>query len=196
VEPVFNLETKNCLVSDPRPTNPYGKLYTVAYLGNMVGGQPTLYNNQPIETLMAAAAKQIQSGDPVWFGCDVGKHFNRKLGLNNLNCYDYELLFGVSVNTNMSKAERLIYGDSLMTHAMVLTAVTLDDNGLPTRWRVENSWGDDNGDKGYLAMSNDWFREFVYEVVVDSKHLTDDVLSVFKQEATVLPAWDPMGSLA
>ncbi|XP_003968294.1 bleomycin hydrolase [Takifugu rubripes] len=196
VKPLYNIEDKVCLVNDPRPQNPYGKLYTVDFLGNMVGARCTLYNNQPIQLLKTVAAESIKKGEAVWFGCDVEKHFHGKLGINDMNVFNHELVFGISVK-NLSKAERLIYSDSLMTHAMILTAVT-DKDGKEgyEKWRVENSWGDDRGNKGYLIMTDDWFSEFVYEVVVDKKFLSPDVLDVMQQEPTVLPAWDPMGSLA
>ncbi|XP_015251233.1 PREDICTED: bleomycin hydrolase [Cyprinodon variegatus] len=195
VKPLYNIQDKVCLVNDPRPQNPYGKLYSVEFLGNMVGGRSTLYNNQPIQLLKKAAADSIKDGEAVWFGCDVGKHFHSKLGINDMNVFNHELVFGVSVK-NLSKAERLIYGDSLMTHAMILTAVTDKDEKGFEKWRVENSWGDDRGNKGYLIMTDDWFSEYVYEVVVDKKFLSDDVMQVMQQEPVVLPAWDPMGALA
>ena len=90
----------------------------------------------------------------------------------------------------------MIYGDSLMTHAMLITAVSLDKEGNPRKWRVENSWGDDRGDKGYLLITRDWFKEFVFEIVVDKKFVPSDVMQVFEQKPVVLPAWDPMGNLA
>lgn len=197
VKPIFNVEDKICMVNDPRPQNEYGKLFTVQYLSNMTGGRKTIYNNQPIAVLKKAAAASVKDGEAVWFGCDVGKHFFGKLGINDMNVFKHELVFGVSVK-NMNKAERLIFGDSMMTHAMVLTGVTEKDGeeGSFEKWKVENSWGDDRGNKGYLIMTDAWFSEYVYEVVVDKKYLTDEILDVLKQEPIVLPAWDPMGALA
>uniref|UniRef100_A0A8C7SAI6 Bleomycin hydrolase n=1 Tax=Oncorhynchus mykiss TaxID=8022 RepID=A0A8C7SAI6_ONCMY len=197
VKPLYNIQDKVCLVNDPRPQNPYEKLYSVEFLGNMVGGHNTLYNNQPIQLLKKAAADSIKEGEAVWFGCDVGKHFHGKLGINDMNVFNHELVFGVSIK-NLSKAERLIFGDSLMTHAMILTAVTdkVEKDGGYEKWRVENSWGDDRGNKGYLIMTDEWFSEYVYEVVVDKKYLAPEVLEVMQKEPIVLPAWDPMGALA
>ncbi|XP_053562119.1 bleomycin hydrolase [Bombina bombina] len=197
VKPLYNVEDKICLVNDPRPANEYGKVYTVKFLGNMVGGRRTLYNNQPIEILKKLAASSIKEGEAVWFGCDVGKHFHGKLGINDMKIFDHELVFGLSIK-NLNKAERLIFGDSLMTHAMALTAVTEKEGqeGEYEKWRVENSWGDDRGNKGYLIMTDDWFSEYVYEIVVDKKFVPEEVLDVLKQEPVVLPAWDPMGALA
>ncbi|KAJ8276063.1 hypothetical protein COCON_G00078150 [Conger conger] len=197
VKPLVDVSEKICLVNDPRPQNPYKKLYSVEFLGNMVKGRTTLYNNQPIEVMKDAAAESIKNGQAVWFGCDVGKQSLGKLGINDMNVYDQELLFDVPWKS-MNKAERLIYGDSLMTHAMILSGFTEKDGKEKEykKWRVENSWGKAAGSQGYLAMSDDWFSEYVFEVVVDKKYVSDDVLAVMRQSAKILDAWDPMGALA
>lgn len=196
VKPVYNVEDKVCLVTDPRPNNSYGHAYTVDCLGNMFGGRPTIYNNQPVEMLMNLASESIKNGEAVWFGCEVAKRFAGKLGIQDLDIHNYKSVFGVEVNLGLSKAERLLYGESLMTHAMVFTATTLNESGTPEKWRVENSWGEDRGEKGYLIMTSEWFKEFVFEIVVDKKYVPEEVLAVFSEEPVVLPAWDPMGALA
>ncbi|XP_037974586.2 bleomycin hydrolase isoform X2 [Plutella xylostella] len=196
VRPVFNVDDKVCLVSDPRASNPFGRLYTLHCLGNVLGGRQTAYNNQPIDTLMQVVKASISGNEAVWFGCEVSKRFERKNGLEDLDAHDYKLVFNTEVQVGLAKAARLQYGDSCMTHAMVFTAVGTDELGNPTKFRVENSYGDKEYDKGYLLMSAEWFREFVFEVVVDKKYVPAEVLEVFKQQATVLPAWDPMGTLA
>lgn len=192
----FDVQAKVCLVTDPRPDHPTGKTYTVDCLGNVVGGKKTIYNNQTVETLMQLAANSIKAGEPVWFGCDVAKFLASKQGFLTLDVYDYELVFDTNVYLGMNKADRLIYGDSEMTHAMVLTGVHLEDDVTPTKWRVENSWGEDRNAKGYISMTNEWFKEFVFEIVVDKAHCTKEILDVFQIDPVVLPAWDPLGSLA
>lgn len=193
VKPIFNMDDKVCLVNDPRPENPYDKLYTVEYLGNIYANL-TLYINQPIDVLKQLAAESIKNNQAVWFGCDVGKHFNRKLGTLDPDLHDYELMFGVNL-LEINKADRLIYGDMCMTHAMVFTAVSIEGDKT-SKWRVENSWGDDVGEKGYLNMTDEWFSNFVLEVVVDKQFVPPSVMEILKQTPTVLPAWDPMGALA
>ena len=96
----------------------------------------------------------------------------------------------------MNKAQRLEYSESLMTHAMVITGVDLDDNGKPTKWKVENSWGEKVGKKGYYVMSDDWFSEYVYEIIIDKKYLTKKEKELLDTKPTMLEPWDPMGSLA
>lgn len=196
VKPHFDVNQKVCLVTDPRPTNPYGGLYTVDCLGNVVGGRPVLYNNQPVELLMNLVAQSLKNGEPVWFGCEVMKRMASKQGIEDLNIHDFKLVFGVDIQTTLSKADRLLYGESAMTHAMVFTGVSVDDNGKPTKFRVENSWGEDRGEKGYLIMTAEWFEEFTFEVVVDKSIVPEEVLKVFDKQPVVLPAWDPMGTLA
>ncbi|CAH2052497.1 unnamed protein product, partial [Iphiclides podalirius] len=196
VRPLFNVDDKVCLVSDPRESNPFGHLYTLQCLGNVVGGRQTAYNNQPIEILIKAVKDSIEGGEAVWFGCEVSKRFERKNGLEDLDAQDYKLVFNTEVQIGMNKADRLSYGDSCMTHAMVFTAVGTDDKGNPTKFRVENSYGEKEYDKGYLLLTAPWFREFVFEIVVDKKYVPEHVLEVFKQQPKILPAWDPMGTLA
>uniref|UniRef100_A0A182JF13 Bleomycin hydrolase n=1 Tax=Anopheles atroparvus TaxID=41427 RepID=A0A182JF13_ANOAO len=197
VKPYFNVDDKVCLVTDPRSSNLYGRSYTVDCLGNVVGGRPVLYNNQPVELLLDLVTKALKFGEPVWFGCEVNKRFAGKQGIEDLDVHDFKLVFGVDIQTTMDKADRLLYGESMMTHAMVFTGVSVDPNSQkPTKFRVENSWGEDRGEKGYLIMTAEWFKEFVFEVVVDRSIVSQDVLDVFDLPPIVLPAWDPMGTLA
>lgn len=178
------------LINDPR--NAYGKLYTVNRLGNCCGGRPVLYINLPIEDLKKYAAKSIKEGEPVWFGCDVNKFFDKKLHSMDLEQFDYSNTLGIDFS--QSKADRLRYGQSLMTHAMVFNAFDGDEL-CPTRWRIENSWGDANN-QGFAVMTDKWFNEFMYQVVIDKVLLPLDITDILKQDPIVLPAWDPMGSLA
>lgn len=180
------------LIHDPR--NEYYRLYTVQYLGNVVGGRPVLYVNLPVESLKEYAMASIKAGKSVWFGCDIGRFTHRQSGVMNMRIFDYELAFGIQ--HGLSKSDRLHYGESAMTHAMVLTGVNVGADDKPTHWRVENSWGDDHGDKGYLSMSDDWFDQYTYQVVIERSLLPEKVLEVLKQAPIVLPPWDPMGALA
>ncbi|XP_017852552.1 bleomycin hydrolase isoform X2 [Drosophila busckii] len=196
VKPHFNVEDKVCLVTDPRPTSSYDQAYTVDCLGNVVGGRPVLYNNQPVELLLTMVTKSLKAGEAVWFGCEVSKRFASKQGIEDMDVHDFKLVFDIDIQTTFSKADRLIYGESAMTHAMVFTAVSVDQKGAAHKLRVENSWGEDRGEKGYLVMCADWFREFGFEVVVDKRFVPENVLRVFDMDPIVLPAWDPMGTLA
>lgn len=126
VKPHFNVDDKVCLVTDPRTTNSYGKIYTVDCLGNVVGGRDTIYNNQPSELLMELCAASIKSNEPVWFGCEVSKRFSSKAGIQDIKAHDFSLMFGTDIQVGLTKADRLLYGESSMTHAMVFTAVSYD----------------------------------------------------------------------
>lgn len=109
---------------------------------------------------------------------------------------NYKLLFDFDVEVGLTKADRITYGDSSLTHAMVFTGLNIDKNGNPTKFRVENSWGEEKcGEKGCLVMTAEWFKEFGFEIVVDKKHVPDDIMKVFDLEPIVLPAWDSMGSI-
>ncbi len=189
-----NLDDLICLIHCPQKTKSMNTLYTIERLGNIVGGHIIRYLNVELDVMKAASISMIRDGRPVWFGCDVGKHFDRELGIMDMDIYDLEGIYQSSIG--LDKAGRLDYGGSQMTHAMVFTGVNLDDDGKPTRWRVENSWGDDFADKGFMIMSDGWFDEYNYEVVVDKKYLTPELLDIFTGTPTGLPPWDPMGALA
>ncbi|HXH60630.1 MAG TPA: C1 family peptidase [Fimbriimonadaceae bacterium] len=183
-----------CLIHDPRPGHDFDRLYTVKYLGNVVGGAPVAYVNVDLETMKKAAIEQIKDGSPVWFGCDVGKYLHRDLGMMDTDLFALDLLYGSDID--LPKAERLMYRQSMMTHAMVFTGVDIDDGGSPRKWRVENSWSEEAGDKGFFQMTDKWFDEYNLEVVVEKRHVPESVAAVLQQEAVVLEPWDPMGSLA
>ena len=182
------------LINAPTEDKPYYHSYSVEFLGNVVEGRKVKYVNLPIEELKKAAIAQMQDGEPVWFGCDVGKSSERSGGVMSLELYDKGSLFNTTFG--MNKAERLEYGHSLMTHAMVFQGVNLDENGKPNRWRVENSWGEEPGKKGYYVMTDSWFDEYLYQVVVNKKYLPEEALKAFAEKPIMLKPWDPMGSLA
>ena len=187
------LKDKVCLIHCPMSNKKMNTLYTVSYLGNVVEGQPITYLNVSVDEMKKYSIKSIQSDEAVWFGCDVGKKFHRDLGVMDNDLYDYESLLGV--DSDMDKKTRLEYGDSQMTHAMLFTGVDIVNN-KSTKWRVENSWGNKSGDKGYFLMTDDWFTEYNYEVVIDKKYLSKKILDLFNKKLVKLEPWDPMGALA
>ena len=182
-----------CLVNDPRATSPYGRTFTVEYLGNVVGGAIVKYLNIEIGLMKEIAQKVIIGGEPVWFGCDVGKQMERKQGIWDKNLFDYGALYGEEFTQD--KAARLDYHETLMTHAMLFTGVDVVD-GTARRWRVENSWGEENGQKGYYTMNDSWFDEYTFEIAARKDLLPAELQVALDQEPIVLPAWDPMGALA
>ena len=189
----IKLKDKVCLIHAPMYNKKINELYTVEFLGNVTDGNIIKYANVEIKELKKAAIKSLKNNEAVWFGCDVGKMFNRDLGIMDMKLYDYENLFNTKFK--MSKSTRLEYGDSMMTHAMLFTGVDIKSN-KSQKWRVENSWGNKNGDKGYYLMSDDWFDEYNYEIVVDKKYLSSKILAIFDLEPKKLNPWDPMGALA
>ena len=185
------------LISAPTADKPFGHTYTVSRLGNVVEDGGVRYLNLPIQRLKECAVAQLREDLPVWFGCDVGQSYLREEGIMDTAALDVDGLFGFPVEGCMDRAERLDYGESLMTHAMVLEGVNLDEAGRPTLWKVENSWGADHGRDGFDTLSDAWFDEYVYQVVVDKRHLTDEERVAYEtEEPRVLAPWDPMGSLA
>ena len=191
----LNLDEYVCLINCPMSDKEYNKVYTVEMLGNVVEGQSIRYLNVESNTMKQAAINSLKNGDPVWFGCDVSKHFHRELGAMDIALLDFDSFYATKFG--MDKATRLEYGDSQMTHAMLFTGVDLDSKGNPLKWRVENSWGDKGGNKGYHIMTDLWFDEYNYEVVIHKSCLSDDLVEIFEtSEAISLKPWDPMGALA
>ncbi|MCI8638840.1 MAG: C1 family peptidase [Coprococcus sp.] len=190
----MNLDDYVSLINAPTADKPYSRSYTVKFLGNVKEGKKVRYLNLEIGELKKAAIAQMQDGNPVWFGCDVGKRSDRESGVMDLDTFRLEELLNTTFT--MNKAERLDYGQSLMTHAMVFQGVNLDKNGAPNRWRVENSWGKEAGTEGYYVMTDRWFDEYIYQVVVNKKYLSDEQIQAYESEPIELEPWDPMGSLA
>lgn len=188
-----NLDDYVSLINAPTADKPFGRTFTVKYLGNVKGGKDVLYLNLEIDEFRDIALKQLLENEPVWFGCDVGKFMERDTGIMDTDLYDYES--ALNIQLGLTKAERLEYGDSQMTHAMVFTGVNLVDD-KPTRWKVENSWGEDPGEKGFFIMSNAWFDEYMYQIVVNKKYLPESLRMALEQKPIELEPWDPMGSLA
>lgn len=201
----IDLDDYICLVHDPRPSSPTGQAYTVAHLGNVIGAEGggaaegdggVRYVNVDIELMKNATRRSItERGEPVWMGCDVGKMMHRELGVWDAKLFDYAGVYNTTFTHD--KADRLTYHSTLMTHAMMFTGVDAPEPGdKPRRWRVENSWGDENGVKGYYTMNDSWFDEYMFEVAVHKDLLPADVIAAAQSEPVVLPPWDPMGSLA
>ncbi len=190
---VTPMEEFVCIVHDPRGTSPVGKTFTIEYLGNVVGGTPIKYLNVDIQLMKDLTLKMLQDGKPVWMGCDTGKQMHRDKGIWDADLFDYPGVYGT--NFDMDKSARLEYHQTRMTHAMLFTGVDVVD-GEPKRWRVENSWDNKVGDKGFFMMNDSWFAEYMFEIAVPKSYLPDDLLKALDSEPIVLPPWDPMGSLA
>ena len=182
-----------CMVHDPRDTSPFGRTFTVEYLGNVWEGGLTRYLNVEIDVLKDIANRTVLDGEPVWFGCDVGKMLRRDTGIWDAQLFDYASVYDTAFT--LSKAERLVYRQTQMTHAMLFTGVDIVDE-TPRRWRVENSWGEENGQKGFYLMNDSWFDEYLFEIAARKSYLPAALRAALEEEPIVLPAWDPMGSLA
>ena len=191
----LKLDEYVCLIHCPMSDKEYNKVYSVNFLGNVVEGNPIKYLNVEIDDMKKATISSLKNDEPVWFGCDVSKHFHRDLGVMDIDLFNYDLFYDLKFG--MDKASRLEYGDSQMTHAMLFTGVDIDSKNKPKKWRVENSWGNKGGDKGYHIMTDKWFDEYNYEVVVHKNHIPQKFLDLLNNEKPIqLDPWDPMGALA
>ena len=188
----MNLDSYISIINAPTDDKPYNRSFTVKFLGNIYP-DTVKYLNLPIERLKELLIAQLKDGEPVWFGSDVGQFSDREKGYLSVDALDVKSLFNTEFK--LDKKARLDYGESLMTHAMVFTGVNLVD-GKPNRYKVENSWGKEPGYDGFFAMDDEWFNEYVYQIVIDKKYLTKEELEAYNSDPIVLEPWDPMGSLA
>ena len=183
-----DLENNYIMVMN-NPAVEYGKVYEIEYDRHVYDGQNWVYLNLPIGDIKKMAIASIRDNTALYFSCDVGKYLDRARGLADLNNFDYDSLMGVSFG--MDKKERILTHASGSTHAMTLIAVDLKD-GKPVKWMVENSWGAASGYKGNIIMTDEWFDEYMFRLVVEKKYVPADILAQMNQKPVLLPAWDPM----
>ena len=183
-----DLENNYIMVMN-NPAVEYGKVYEIQYDRHVYDGQNWVYLNLPIEKIKEMAIASIQDNTALYFSCDVGKFLDRPRGVADLNNFDYESLMGVSFG--MDKKQRIQTHASGSTHAMTLIAVDLKD-GKPVKWMVENSWGASSGWQGNIIMTDDWFNEYMFRLVVEKKYVPADVIALMNQKPVLLPSWDPM----
>ena len=181
-------------INAPTKSKPFHKSYTVKYLGNVVGGKVVKHLNLPMERLKELIIAQLKDGHIVWFGSDVSSYGDRMRGVWDDNEFDFKSLLDLDIK--MDKGESLDFRSSAMNHAMCITGVAFDEKGVPTKWKIENSWGNDRGKEGYFIMSASWFDQYTYQAVIDKKYLTKEELAEYEADPVVLKPWDPMGSLA
>jgi len=177
------------VLHDPRSENPVGRKYVIDHTPLMEGGTPYAHVTAPIADLKAAAIAAIRDGEPVWFDCDVAQQFDRQGGIWDAELHDYNSLYGADLS--MTKAERMRGRETGPTHAMTLVGVDLVE-GAPRRWRVENSWGDEVGKKGFFTMNDSWFDQYVFGVVVAPERVSEEVRKAWVGEPIVLPEWDAL----
>lgn len=171
------------------PSREYYKLYEIDFDRHVYDGENWRYINLPIEDIKEMAIESIKDSTAMYFSCDVGKFFDRERGVLDVDNFDYGSLFGTTFG--MDKKQRIQTHASGSSHAMTLVAVDLDENGKPVKWMVENSWGP-GANNGHLIMTDRWFDEYMFRLVVDKKYLNDKIAKVLKQKPEMLPAWDPM----
>ena len=188
-----NLDDYVSIINSPTNDKPFYNTYTVKFLGNVIEGKRVLYLNEEMERFKTLVIAQLKDGEPVWFGSDCSKAGDREEGVWDDLSFDTDTLF--QINTNMSKEAMLDTRQSAMNHAMVITGVNLDGE-RPTKWKIENSWGDEHANKGYYVATDSWFNKFVYQAVINKKYMSDMEHNDLNKNPIELNPWDPMGTLA
>jgi bleomycin hydrolase len=186
---VVGVNLKDYVTLFNHPVHPFNKHYQVKFRRNMAEEADMTFINLDIEAVKTYTFKSLLDNEPVWFAADVGWQMERKIGIMAQGIYQYDALFGIEYQ--MSKAERIQYGISAANHAMAFIG-TDTSGGKPLKWRVENSWGTDRGDKGYWTMYDNWFDEYVFTLIIHKKYLPDKILAIMKTRPTILPTWEPL----
>ena len=189
----INLDEYVSIIHSPTEDKPFNETYTVKYLGNVIEGNQVKYLNLDMNRMKELVINQLKDGETVWFGSDCSKCADRKGGIWDDRSFDIDKLF--QIDTSMPKEAMLDTWESAMNHAMVITGVNLDE-GKATKWKIENSWGEDVASKGYYVATDSWFDKFVYQAVINKKYLNEYELSNLNKEPKKLELWDPMGTLA
>ncbi|MEO0122742.1 MAG: C1 family peptidase [candidate division WOR-3 bacterium] len=174
------------------PGREFNRLYEFDNCRNVFDLPNPQSANVNIEIIKELVKKSILNNEPVWFACDIGKGSDRKTGILSSKIYNYDALFKPAFK--MDKENRIFYRFSSSNHAMVLLGVDIKDNKI-VKWLVENSHGNDEGEQGFYTMYNDWFDDYVYEVIINVKYLPDEIRKIFEQKPIHLPLWDPMAEL-
>ena len=180
------------IVNDPRQENPYNKYYQVEYLGN-VSNQHVGWINLPIDRMKHLTKQSIDANLPVWFGCDVGAERDKESGIMDLNIHNYKTMYGIEFVLN--KEQKLKSYASLPSHAMVIVGYH-EDRNIINRWKIENSWGKSSGTDGFLLMTDNWYSEYVYQIVVHKSLLNLDEIELLQCVPKIISPWDPLGTLA
>ena len=184
----INFDDYVMLMDDP--TRDYYKLYEIENDRNVMEGINWKYINLPANEIKPFAQASIKANDAMYFSCDVGKDLNSEVGRSDVGNYDYSALFGVEFG--MTKAQRILSRESTSTHGMALVGFDTDANEKTTKWLVENSWGKTSGADGYIIMTDKWFDEYMFRVVINKKYIDAKILEILKQKSVLLPPWDPM----
>ena len=181
------------LINAPTKDKPFGKTYTIKYLGNVVGGKEVTHLNVTMERMKELILAQMKDDRIVWFGSDVGFYGDREEGVWDDQRFDLESAYNLALK--MDKGESLDYHASQMNHAMCIVCVSLK-KGRPIRWKIENSWGNTSGENGFYLMSESFFKAFTFQAAIRKKYLNKEELEALEKDPKVLPPWDPFGTLA
>ena len=187
---VIQIDLNDYVMLMDDPSKEYYKLYEIEYDRNRFDSPNWTFINLLVADLKQYAKISILADEPMYFSCDVGKQLNRDKGFLFLDMYDYESVFGVSFE--MNKKERILSFDSGSTHGMALIGIDTSASGQPTKWLLENTWGEDAGNNGLFTMTDDWFDEYMFRIVIHKQFLPEKVLKILKQKPIKLPPWDRM----
>lgn len=186
----IDLSKYHSIINVPMKDKPFNETYTYINAQNVYGAKPGIFLNIELSHFKDLAIKQLKSGEPIIFACDVLKYISNKDGIMSTKAFDFNSLFDIDLSLN--KDEELISRNSTANHAMLLTGVNIDENGIPNKWRIENSWGDKNGKKGYYVASDEWFDKFVFELYINDKFLSDDDKQNLEKKPHEVEQWDPI----
>lgn len=186
----IGLNLNNYVLFMDDPSREYNKLYEIEYDRDMYEGKNWKYINLPADKIKGFMLKSLENNRAMYFSCDVGKQLNRDKGILALDNYNYEDL--LNVKFDMDKKARIITHQSGSSHGMSIVGADTDKDNNISKWLIENSWGSESGHNGYLIMTDEWFDQYMFRVVIDKKFIDTEILKILEQKPITLPPWDPM----
>jgi len=191
IKPLYDIDNHISIINDPRKENPYFKSYVIEFLGNVVN-EEVRHLNLPIDRLKELVKKSIDDNNAVWLGCDYGKDTSKLNSIMDTDIIQKNELLDIT-DIHMTKEEQLLWHESMMNHAMLFVGYSYHNNELI--FEVENSHGKKKN-KGYLKMSENWFNQYIYQIAIHKKYLTENELNAYYEKPTILSIYDSFGTLA
>lgn len=188
----FDIDNYCSIINYPTAEKPFKNTYSIKSINTVIGEKENIFLNLEWNRLEKMMIEQLQNGEIIYASCENGKYMNKKMGIWNEKQYDYDSLF--EIDTTMSKGDMLDTKEAYFCHSMLITGVELED-GKPIKWKIKNSWGIDNENKGYWIATNSWIKMYLYQISINNSYLTKEEKNLLENKPIELNIWDPLAEL-